>query len=188
MSFRQSTALLALLSLSFCANTSEQAKEDAARSKATSTFVSPYSQWANGPSTDPNFFPLAVWLQVPEHVPEFRGLGINLFLGFWGKLDEKGLNEFAAEGMSVVPEQNSLGLRSPQNSWIRGWAEFDEPDNAQNDSVRGYAPCIPPARLLATYQSIRANDATRPVFLGFGRGVADTNWLGRGACVGDTSY
>jgi len=38
--------------------------------------TSPYAQWSNGPSTDPNYFPIGVYLQSPGNVPEFKNIGI----------------------------------------------------------------------------------------------------------------
>ena len=33
---------------------------------------SPYAAWKNGPPPDPNFFPLAVWLQDPKNAARFK--------------------------------------------------------------------------------------------------------------------
>ena len=90
--------------------------------------------------------------------------------------------------MPLLVTQNALGLASPQRTWIEGWSQIDEPDNAQPDGNGGYGPCITPSVVATTYNGIRSNDVTRPVFLNFGRGVSDTTWGGRGSCTGDTSY
>ena len=150
--------------------------------------ASPYIQWANGPSTDPNFFPIGVWLQSPNHIQEFKNIGINMFIGFWGSLDQTSLSDFSSGTMPVVPDQNSVGLTSPQNKWIQAWHTVDEPDNAQPNGNGGYGPCILPSQLVAAYNTIEAHDTTRPVFLNFGRGVSDIHYVGRGTCTGDTSY
>ena len=149
---------------------------------------SPYSQWSNGPSTNPNFFPIGVWLQSPPNVQEYKNIGVNMFIGFYGSLDQTSLSQLAAAQMPLVPGQNSVGLTSPQRNWIQGWDGTDEPDNAQPNGSGGYGPCIPPSQVVAAYTAIKANDTTRPVFLNFGRGAADVNWPGRGSCTGDTSY
>jgi hypothetical protein len=90
--------------------------------------------------------------------------------------------------MPVVADQNTVGLTSPQGIWIQGWDQQDEPDNAQDDGMGGYGPCITPSALVSTYNAIKAKDTTRPVFLNFGQGVANTTWVGRGSCTGDTDY
>jgi hypothetical protein len=149
---------------------------------------SPYSQWSNGPSTDPNFFPISVWLQSPPNAQEYKNIGVNMFIGFYGDLDQASLSQLAAAQMPVVPTQNTVGLTSPQPSWIQGWDQMDEPDNAQPDGNGGYGPCLSPNQVVAAYNAIRANDTIRPVFLNFGRGVSDVNWNGRGSCTGDTAY
>jgi len=150
---------------------------------------SPYSQWPNGPSGDPNFFPIGVWLQSPGHAQEFRNIGVNMFVGFYGDLDQASLSQFAAAQMPLIPGQNSIGLTSQQRPWIRGWDSFDEPDNAQPNGSGGYGPCISPSAVVANYNAIRANDATSPVLLNFGQGASNINYVGRGsACAGDTAY
>src|SRR5206468_1435876 len=89
--------------------------------------------------------------------------------------------------MPLVPTQNSVGLTSPQNSAIIAWSQLDEPDNAQPDGSGGFGPCLTPSAIVASYNSIRAKDTTRPVFLNFGRGASDTGWGGRGTCTGQTT-
>jgi hypothetical protein len=148
---------------------------------------SPYSLWSNGPSKSTNFFPIGVWLQSPSHIAEFQGIGINTFVGFWGSLDQTSLTTFASSGMGLIPTQNSVGLTSPQKTAIDGWAQGDEPDNAQPNGTGGYGPCLTSAQIVTSYNSIRANDTTRPVFLNFGQGVSSTTWAGRGSCTGQTT-
>jgi hypothetical protein len=159
-------------------------------SKSLDTAVigdSPYSQWPNGPSTSANFFPIGVWLQSPNQIAEFKGIGVNTFVGFWGPLDQTSLAAFSSAGMALIPTQNSVGLTSPQRTAIVGWGQLDEPDNAQPDGSSGYGPCLTPPEIVAAYSAIRANDRTRPVFLNFGRGVSDIHWRGRGCCTGETT-
>ena len=35
--------------------------------------------WRNGPPKDPNYFPIAVWLQAPKNAPKFKGYGVHLY-------------------------------------------------------------------------------------------------------------
>lgn len=149
--------------------------------------TSPYSQWSHGPSTDPNHFPIGVWLQSPGNIQEFKNIGVNTFVGFFGDLDQTSLSQFAAGQMPLISRQNSVGLTSPQNTAIISWAQMDEPDNAQPNGSGGFGPCITPSQIVTSYNAIRANDTTRPVFLNFGRGVSDTQWIGRGSCTGQTT-
>ncbi len=150
---------------------------------------SPYSQWPNGPSVDPNFFPIGVWLQSPGNAQEYKNIGVNMFIGFDGSLDQASLSQFAAAQMPVFAFQNSVGLTSPQRTWIQGWQQIDEPDNAQPNGSGGYGPCIPPSTVVARYNTITTSDKTKPVFLNFGQGASNINYIGRGsACAGDTAY
>jgi hypothetical protein len=150
--------------------------------------TSPYRSWTNGPSTDPNFFPIGVWQQGPNHIQEHRGIGINFFVGFFGDLDLGSLNQFSTGQMPFMPDQNTLGLTTtPQNTWIKSWHMIDEPDNAQPNGSGGFGPCLTPSQLMSDYKAIQQNDSTRPAFLNFGRGVSDTGWNGRGTCTGETT-
>ncbi|MGN6550607.1 MAG: hypothetical protein ACTHJ3_12030 [Pararhizobium sp.] len=150
--------------------------------------ASAYARWKNGPSSDPNYFPLAVWLQSPGHIGEFRDIGINTFVGHWGTLSDVELRLFAESGMALIVGQSAAAIAAADSSAITAWLQPDEPDNAQSDGHGGYGPCIPPAVLKSNYARYRANDPSRPVLLGFGRGVSDTHWVGRGSCTGNTSY
>jgi hypothetical protein len=149
---------------------------------------SPYSQWTYGPSSSPNFFPIGVWLQSPGNAVEFENIGVNMFVGFFGDLDAASMATFASLKMPVVPAQNTAGLTSPQRSWIWGWEQIDEPDNAQANGSGGYGPCITPSAIVASYNTIKSASAASPVFLNFGQGAAVTSYIGRGSCTGDTAY
>jgi hypothetical protein len=63
---------------------------------------------------------------------------------------------------------------------------MDEPDNAQQQPDGSYGPCVATSTIIARYNSMHTNDASRPVWLGLGRGVAETQWVGRGSCTGHT--
>ena len=78
-----------------------------------------------------------------------------------------------------------LGLAHKDDPTIVGWMHGDEPDNAQEvrdpqTGRRRYGPPVPPARIVADYERIRAADPTRPVMLNLGQGVANDAWNGRG--------
>jgi hypothetical protein len=62
----------------------------------------------------------------------------------------------------------------------------DEPDNAQMNRKTGkYDPCIDPAIIIRSYNEIRKNDPSRPVYINLGQGVSYINYIGRGECRGD---
>ena len=44
---------------------------------------SPYTRWTNGLSSDPNYFPIAVWVQQPSNAERYKAAGINLYVGLW---------------------------------------------------------------------------------------------------------
>jgi hypothetical protein len=44
-------------------------------------WTSPYASWSRGIPTDPSFFPIGVWLQLPSHAMELANLGVNIYIG-----------------------------------------------------------------------------------------------------------
>lgn len=145
-----------------------------------------YSKWRHGPSADPGYFPIAVWLQDPENAAKYRQAGINLYVGLWKGPTEAQLAALKAAGMPVICEQNAVGLAHRSDSTIVGWMHGDEPDNAQPivdpaTGKRSYGGPVPPSRVVAEYERLRAADPTRPILLNLGQGVANDEWKGRGA-------
>lgn len=141
----------------------------------------PYAQWQHGPPHDSGYFPLAVWLQDPKNAARYQAAGINLYVGLWQGPTERQLAALTQAGMSVICEQNEVGLAHRDDPIIVGWMHGDEPDNAQPlPSGEGWGPPIPPSRIVEDYARIKAADPTRPVLLNLGQGVAWDGWYGRG--------
>jgi len=147
---------------------------------AASAQGSGYARWPNGPSPDPSYFPLAVWLQDPKKAKDYQALGINLYVGLWEGPTERQLQLLRQAGMQVICDQNEVGLQHVGDSTIVAWLQGDEPDNAQPLPEGGYGPAIPPERIAATYEQMRRSDPTRPVLLNLGQGVANDEWVGIG--------
>lgn len=148
---------------------------------ATGTPPSPYTQWSRGPSPEPDYFPIGVWLQAPRNAPRYRELGVNFYLGLWKGPTDAQLAELAAAGMPVICAQNEVGLANIDNPIIIGWMHGDEPDNAQAlPDGGGYGPPVAPSRVQDDYHAWRAADPSRPVLLNLGQGVANEKWRGRG--------
>jgi hypothetical protein len=140
-----------------------------------------YAAWSHGPSGDPSFFPIAVWLQNPAKAERYRQAGINVYVGLWRGPTEEQLALLKKAGMKVICHLNDLAAKQLDDPTIIGWMHGDEPDNAQPlGQGRGYGPPIPPERIIHDYQKIRAADPTRPVLLNLGQGVAWDGWHGRG--------
>lgn len=145
-----------------------------------------YASWTGGPSADPSTFPIAVWLQSPGNAQAYADLGVNTYVGLWNDTTQDDLDTLAAAGIRLIDDQasNTSFFASPT---LEGWMQDDEPDNAQwNDSSQSYDPCIDPATLQGLYATWRSADSTRPVLINLGRGVAVTDWVGRGDCTGHT--
>src|SRR6516225_8209861 len=90
--------------------------------------------------------------------------------------------------MYAIAGQNEVGLGSVNGNVIKAWFHSDEPDNAQELAPGVYGPCIPADEVVRRSRNMKARDGTRPVFINFGRGVADPAWTGRGSCTGDENY
>jgi len=143
--------------------------------------ASPYVKWTNGPSHDAGFFPIAVWLQNPAKAGRYKAAGFNTYVGLWKGPTEKQLAELKKAGMNVICHQNEVALKHIDDPAIIGWMHGDEPDNAQSlGKGKGYGPPVPPKRIIDDYRKIRTADATRPVLLNLGQGVAWDGWHGRG--------
>lgn len=145
-----------------------------------------YYHWSKGPPSDPDFFPIAVWLQTPSNASRYAAVGVNLFVGLWEGPDENQLSTLAAAKMPVFCDQGGVWNAHLDDGTILGWLQPDEPDNAQPKAGGGYDPCIDPQTIIAGYDTMVGNDPNRPVWLGLGRGVSDTQWVGRGTCTGNT--
>jgi hypothetical protein len=130
---------------------------------------------------DPNFFPIAVWLQNPNKAPQYKAAGINLYVALWrGPMDEQ-LAQLKQHGMRVICSQNARGLAHKDDPTIVGWMHGDEPDNAQRlRGGGGYGPPIAPAKIVEDYRKLKAADPSRPVLMNLGQGVAWDQWVGRG--------
>jgi hypothetical protein len=146
-----------------------------------------YEKWKNGPPSDSTFYPIMVWLQSPPNAARYKNVGINFFTGLYQGPTDAQLTQLAAAGIPTICDQGGVWKAHASDKTIAGWLQPDEPDNAQDNGHGGYDPCIAPATIVSGYQTMVANDATRPVMLGLGRGVADTTWGGRGTCTGMTS-
>ena len=163
------------------------------RSAAPTAAPPPLSKWKNGPPSNPSYFPIAVWLQSPSNAKRFQAAGINLYVGLWEGPNEEQLATLKAADMRVICEMNSVGMAHKDDPTIVGWMHGDEPDNAQpvRDPATGrtsYGPCIPPARIVAQYGEMAKKDPTRPILLNLGQGVANDEWVGRGAGAKQEDY
>lgn len=141
----------------------------------------PHPGFTNAPWPDPDFFPIGVWLQVPENAARYRAAGINTYVGLWQGPKPGQLEALQQAGMFVICGQTSLALERQNQSSIIAWHQMDEPDNARRRGARlGWGQPTPPAEIIATYKQWKRADPTRPVFLGLGQGVAWDGWYGRG--------
>jgi hypothetical protein len=136
---------------------------------------------AAGVPSDNSFFPIAVWLQDPRNAERYKAAGINLYVGLWKGPTAAQLTQLEKAGMPIICDQNAFALEQRANPIIAAWMHGDEPDNAQSlGQGKGYGPPITPEKIVADYQRLRAADATRPVLLNLGQGVAWDNYIGRG--------
>jgi hypothetical protein len=145
-----------------------------------------YRRWSRGPSPDPAHFPLSVWMQNPDNAARFAAVGIESFTGLWMGPTDAQVEALGAARASAFCEQAAAWREHLDDRAITAWMQPDGPDNAQENASGGYDPCVPPATVRDRYDGLVANDRSRPIYLGLGRGVADTQWVGRGTCTGLT--
>jgi hypothetical protein len=145
-----------------------------------------YGKFPRGFPTDSSYFPIGVWMQNPINAERFAAVGVNHYVGLWQGPTAEQLSAARAASMPVVCEQAGVWQDSLSDRNIQGWLQADGPDNAQELEDGSYGPCIPPAETQARYAEMVSGDATRPVVLLLGQGVATPDWVGRGDCTGRT--
>src|SRR5690242_1192356 len=62
----------------------------------------------NGFPTNPNFFPIGVWLQSPSRAPSYKAIGINTYVGLWDGPQENQLAILAKNHMFAIAAQNDI--------------------------------------------------------------------------------
>ena len=142
----------------------------------------------NGLASNPDFFPIAVWLQSPPNALAYKAAGINLYIGLWNGPVQADLDQLTSASMPALCDQNTFALShlAAYGNVLAGWTQIDEPDNAQDNGSGGYDPCISPDTIVKRYTTMKSADSTRPVFLNLGQGVSYIGYYGRGACTGKT--
>lgn len=138
------------------------------------------------PFSDPDFFPIGVWLQNPGTARAWKAAGINLYIALWKGPTRAQLDALDAAGMTAIVAQNEIALEPRYDRLIAGWfVEPDEPDNAQPiHGTNDYGAPVPPEAVIRRYEAIRQRDPTRPALLNLGQGVAWDGWFGRGPRTG----
>jgi hypothetical protein len=118
-------------------------------------------------------------VQQPRNAEKYKAIGINLYVGLSGRLDEQRVGELEKAGMPLVVHYREA---FKDRKIIVGWMHGDEPDNAQAlpKGQKGWGPPILPEKIVGDYQKLKEADPTRPVFLNLGQGVAYDNYIGRG--------
>jgi hypothetical protein len=148
-----------------------------------------HARWPNGLSPSASYVPIGVWMQQPINAERYRDVGVNLFIGLWeGPTDEQ-LDLLNTSELTAFCGQSGVWQSRLEDRAVSGWLIEESPDNAQELPEGGYGPCIEPEEMQAKYADMTSADATRPVMLLLGQGVADAEWPGRGECDGrDEQY
>lgn len=148
-----------------------------------------HARWPNGISASASYVPIGVWMQQPLNAERYREVGVNLFIGLWeGPTDEQ-LDLLNTSELTTFCGQAGVWQSRLDDPAVSGWLIEESPDNAQELPEGGYGPCIEPEVMQAKYADMTSADATRPVLLLLGQGVADADWPGRGDCDGrDDQY
>jgi len=145
-----------------------------------------YEDFPRGFPADPSYFPIGVWMQNPVNADRFAAVGVNHYVGLWQGPTSEQLSLARQATMPVVCEQAGVWHDNLDDRNILGWLQADGPDNAQELDDGSYGPCIAPTETQARYAEMASADASRPVVLLLGQGVAIPDWVGRGDCTGRT--
>lgn len=140
----------------------------------------------NGISTDPRFFPIAVWFQSPEETAEsYRNIGVNTFITPAGA-DVAAISAISSSGMTLMAGQNSASIRS-SSATIGAWTQMDEPDGAKINAKGRHIGCnATPSSIINNYKTMKASDSLRrPVYVNFTSGVVNP---GQDSCKTTAMY
>jgi hypothetical protein len=136
-----------------------------------------YAKWQNGPSSDPNFFPIAVWWQDVARAADYKRIGVNTYI-YLGKTPSiPQLLSLSAESMSAVCVPSLEVSNATENGIVKMWMN---PRDEQDNALKGTTVPVTPAEVIANYEIMKKQDPSRPVFLPLGQGVAIDSWYGRG--------
>ena len=121
-------------------------------------------------------------MQSPRNAERYKAIGVNTYVSLHRGPTGEQLAALEKAGMYAVVHQSERSLKFKDSKVIVAWMHGDEPDNAQRprDGRPGWDPPIAPQKIVADYERMKAADASRPVLLNLGQGVAWDNWHGRG--------
>lgn len=127
---------------------------------------------------DPNFFPIAVWLQPLDYMDYYKAMGVNIFIGESarsGVTQKQFLDGLHSKGLYGIVRPGSANEADPQimselknNPALLGWMHGDEPDNAPGGVQKRY-----PEEVKQLYDQIGTLDSEHSVYLNLGSGVGD---------------
>ena len=159
-------------------------------------------KYKNGPSADPNFFPLMVWAQSPENAGKYKAIGINTYIGLHGGPKPGQIEALKAAGMNIICHMNEEALKFKNDKAIISWLIIDEPENWRPtlktlkvaDKTWELNLDTAPVKRVSSkvmgemYDVIKSKDDTRPVWVNFGCGLANKAYGGRGGGWKDSMY
>lgn len=189
--FALATAVVVGAGLSSCA--AQATGTAVTESAAAKSIASAYAVWKNGPPSDPDFFPLAVWLQPARRAKDYKEAGVNIYIGQWKGPTEKQLELLRQANMPLICDMNEVGLKHLDDKLIIGWLQPDEPDIAHahlweelrnrekpSETFGAYRPPYHPDEIRERYLLMKAVDPTRPVFVSLSLAVVYGDAAARG--------
>lgn len=130
-----------------------------------------YASWPKASAkgwTDPNFFPIGVWLESPTNAQALYGLGINVMVGanHWPGVDVPAY-QADTSGMSYILD--SAWTPTDAGSYVKavGWLAADEVDMTSTSPV---------TEQQATVNGLRSRNDGRFVYANYSKGVFNTWW------------
>jgi len=135
------------------------------------------------PFGEPNFFPIAVWMQPAKRAKDYKAAGVNLYVAQWKGPTEKQLATLREADMPLICDFNDVAAKHLKDPMIVGWLQPDEPDICYAHKwpeLRGrkeagtlglWLPPYHPSEIIAHYKMLKAIDPVRPVFTSFSLAV-----------------
>ena len=130
------------------------------------------------PLTDTSVYPVAVWAMGDRTAPAFAEMGVNIFVGDPGNDATAGCDSIAKHGCMAFIGWEKYAKDEAKRKAIAaspgflGWMHGDEPDNPGVVDGEFLASHIPPSKVIADYQAMKASSTPAPMYLNLGIGLA----------------
>lgn len=140
-----------------------------------------YAKWKNGPSSKPDYFPIAVWWQDVKDAAEYKSIGVNYYIYLGKTPGGNQLKVLSDLNISAACVSTESLVNSANSKVVTMWMN---PRDEQDNALKGTTVPVPTSEVIENYNKMKAEDPTRPILVPLGQGVATDLWYGRGDRTG----